>query len=56
MNEVPEPNSADLNADGTVNVLDLVIVANTFGKDVPDVNGDGTVNVLNLVVVANAFE
>ena len=40
---------------GLVNVLDLVIIANAFGKDAPDVNGDGTVNVLDLVVVANAF-
>ena len=49
-------NVADLNSDGIVNILDLVIVANAFGKDTPDVNGDGTVNVLDLVVVANAFE
>ena len=49
-------NVADLNGDGIVNILDLVIIANAFGKDAPDVNGDGTVNVLDLVVVANAFE
>ena len=46
----------DVNGDGTVNILDLVAVANAFGKDIPDVNGDGTVNVLDLVAVANAFE
>ena len=46
----------DVNGDGVVNILDLVAVANAFGKDVPDVNGDGTVNVLDLVAVANAFE
>ncbi len=48
--------TADVNSDGAVNVLDLVAVANAFGKDAPDVNGDGTVNVLDLVAVANAFE
>ncbi len=50
-----EPLPADVNADGVVNILDLVVVANAFGKPDPDVNGDGTVNVLDLVVVANAF-
>ncbi len=47
---------ADVNDDGVVNILDLVAVANAFGKDAPDVNGDGTVNILDLVAVANAFE
>ena len=46
----------DVNADGIVNILDLVAVANGFGKNAPDVNGDGVVNVLDLVAVANAFE
>ena len=46
----------DVNGDGVVNILDLVAVANAFGKDAPDVNGDGTVNVLDLVTVANAFQ
>ena len=50
------PPTVDVNGDGTVNILDLVAVANAFGKDAPDVNGDGTVNVLDLVSVANAFE
>ena len=45
----------DVNEDGVVNILDLVAVANGFGKDTPDVNGDGVVNVLDLVAVANAF-
>ena len=47
--------TADVNADGVVNILDLVIVANAFGEAAPDLNGDGTVNVLDLVRVANAF-
>ena len=46
----------DVNGDGIVNILDLVAIANAFGKDAPDVNGDGTVNILDLVAVANAFE
>ena len=49
-------NTHDVNEDGIVNILDLVAVANAFGKNAPDVNGDGTVNVLDLVAVANAFE
>ena len=48
--------TVDVNGDGVVNILDLVAVANAFGKDAPDVNQDGTVNVLDLVAVANAFE
>ena len=49
-------NRHDVNGDGTVNILDLVAVANGFGEDAPDVNGDGVVNVLDLVAVANQFE
>ena len=46
---------ADVNGDGTVNILDLVSVANALGETTPDLNGDGTVNVLDLVLVANSF-
>ena len=45
----------DLNNDGTVNVLDLTLVARDLGKTgspAGDVNGDGSVNVLDLVLVA----
>ena len=48
--------TADVNGDDTVNILDLVIVANAFGEAAPDLNGDGVVNILDLVVVANAFQ
>lgn len=48
--------AADLNGDGTVNILDLVIVANALGENEPDFNDDGTVNILDLVILANAFE
>ena len=48
--------TADINGDGVVNVLDLVLVANAFGEKAPDLNGDGIVNILDLVIVANAFE
>ncbi len=44
-----------LNCCGVVNVLDLVKVANGFGKSTPDLNNDGVVNILDLVQVANAF-
>ena len=48
---------ADVNADGAVNVLDLVLVAQHLGESVPpdsevDVNGDGIINVLDLILVA----
>ena len=52
---VETPSMADVNEDGVVNILDLVVVANAFGETDPDINGDGVVNVLDLVSVANAF-
>ena len=45
----------DVNNDGTVNIQDLVLVANAFGQAEPDLNGDGVVNVQDLVLVAAAF-
>ena len=45
----------DVNGDGVVNILDLVAVANGFGKTEPDINGDGIVNILDLVVIAKVL-
>ena len=49
---------ADVNQDGIVNILDLTLVASSFGKtgqNDADVNGDGIVNILDLTLVAGAF-
>ena len=48
----------DVNADGAVNIQDLVMVASNFGQtgQTPaDVNGDGVVNIADLVKVAGAI-
>ena len=46
---------SDVNEDGEINILDLVLVAQAFGTQNPnaDVNGDGAVNILDLVEVAS---
>ena len=53
------PIASDVNADGVVNILDLVKVANQFGEAgddiVSDVNADGVVNILDLVKVSSNF-
>ena len=57
LSQKPEPPRVDLNADGVVNVLDLIIVANAFGtQSEADINGDGTVNVLDLISVAQRLD
>ena len=50
----------DVNRDGQVSILDLILVAQQFGKNVPanspvDVNRDGVVNILDLILVAQNF-
>ncbi len=57
---VESQSSEDVNLDGSVNILDLVLVAQDFGQKIPanpraDVNKDGQVNVLDLVLVAGAL-
>ena len=49
--------TGDVNRDGQVSILDLVLVARNFGKTVPansevDINGDGVINVLDLILVS----
>ena len=56
--EEPLRLTTDVNADGTVNVLDLITIVSNFDQTGPnsaDVNGDGIVNLLDLVLVAGAF-
>ena len=45
----------DVNRDGQINILDLVLVADDLGKNTTqtDINGDGVVNILDLVIIAN---
>ena len=53
----------DVNDDGTVGILDLIIVASALGRTIdgvvfgynPDVNRDGLVNVVDLITVGNHF-
>ena len=52
--------AADVNSDGSVNVLDLVVIASELGNAgtnlTVDVNRDGVVNILDLVLAAGMFD
>ena len=54
------PTTADVNNDGSVNVLDLILITSnldTKGTNLAaDVNRDGVVSILDLVLVAGMFE
>ena len=51
----------DINEDGEVNILDLVIISKHLGESQPanpraDVDSNGIVNILDMVIVANAMQ
>ena len=50
----------DINGDGSVNILDLILIASELGNAganiAADVSGDGVVNILDLILVAGLFE
>ena len=54
------PITADVNSDGSVNILDLVVIASALGNQgqnlAADVSGDGVVNILDLILVAGMFD
>ena len=55
-----EPITADVNNDGVVNILDLILIASDIGNAgtnlAADVNRDGVVSILDLVLAAGLFE
>ena len=57
--EVRTGPNVDVNADGVINIQDLVLVAASFGQsgasNRADVNGDKVVNIADLVLVAGAL-
>ena len=57
--ELP-PMTADVNSDGNVNVLDLILIASELGNAgvnlVADVNRDSVVSILDLVLAAGMFD
>ena len=56
----PRLRSGDVNGDGEVDIVDLILVARQFGETVPpdsdvDINGDGIVDIFDLTLVAKGF-
>ena len=52
--------TGDVNRDGVVSILDLILVAQQLGRRVPagspvDLNGDGVVSILDLILTARAI-
>ena len=52
--------TGDVNRDGQVSILDLILVSQQLGKRVPanspvDVNGDGVVSILDLILVSQGI-
>ena len=52
--------TGDVNRDGRVSILDLILVAQQLGRRVPagsavDLNGDGAVSILDLILAAQAI-
>ncbi len=57
---VPSTQKWDINNDGIVDIQDLILVSNNFGKVNPvnpkvDVNQDGNVNIIDLLLVASHY-
>ena len=54
------PITADVNNDGSVNILDLILIASDLGNAgtnlAADVSRDGVVNILDLILVAGMFD
>ena len=54
---ISQPTQGDVNGDGTVNIVDLSIMASNWGRTGAtatqgDLNGDGTINILDLSILA----
>ena len=54
------PITADVNSDGSVNILDLILIASDLGNAgtnlAVDVNRDGVVSILDLILAAGMFD